>query len=1164
MVSRAHAPGYPPLRPSPFRPLRDGLAYFHLYHPWSVPNPAATSPLRTSVTHVAEHPSAENPPRRPLSSSSPDRTASGSNSDVTKPSHTTIEKEDTEALGIWEGGEGEHTNEMAARQLARTMGTESFFNAFHERYPGRRVPTVALPDILAAAGLTVSEEAVAKVCPEMEDQDNVAYPMAQDLYLRLKAEQRQLATRLQEPAKAGCLSRWMATDRDAANLLLLIVVALCGLSAFLAAGVAILLLFLDGLDTVSTRLQEDLGVFQDILDVYAKQIAVQTDYKEEDTFATTLSVVLQYIGYIASVKQEGSDILKMATAVSNTMAAWLSTGPEKAFIGLASLAAVLTNTTVASYGLDQTRAALNGINSGGMTSNYEVVLARWLGNATTAVEYLTTFRYTSQCPKRVCVTNATVMAPMMAALAGSTFAHYVMDYRAATAFAGFTSTMGLGVSVQVSQSGLSTKRFNQVTNIMQRWTSASTNSYEYLVAKTSAPGLGSLMVAPQNCDSDCQQLILTPGWPMYNALLGQTGVMQFTNHRGKPAMAAYTPVDGQALALVVQMELRDITTQVLAAVVSLLNRLNTQYAEKSQEFELSTFNITNGNTTTTHLTLYRFSGDCPNGQCVETQYVQLAAANCSTGVMNTTDYRGKPVVVGYTCISELNAVVSVKVDVDDNTADTLQALLKAVDSRTAEDTTTSAQYLLATPRAGLTAPDVHGYGDFVVRSKLKYPEACVHPNCTWDSESALRALRDDTDVIETLDYRNVAVKAAPTLSTAVSYGIGLALETDTHELLQPMVDTAIKVGCFAIAMVVLGTLVLILVTRLFLKSMISAKEEGRQAVEKEKDRFSKLVSSMYPAYLVPQLLAGEKQMVCEVPGAAVFFSDIHEFTSASNAMNSQQLLQLMGYVYGVMDRIAHRFGVYKVKTIGDAYLAVHGLPGTASVHVALDLLRFASCVCQVFGDRFVHPTEGQVLATMNKAMSWNGRLSQAKSSSVGSASHSPPGTARVGGGSGPRSAAVPSQRSGSRLSGQASTSMPESMRRSQGTVQCVMSYGLATGRLVAGVLASRCPMFDVWGTPVNLASRMQSTGEPGRIQVSEQLYRKVMEEAGQPFSFEPPRSVFCKGFGTVNAYLVRATAEGLPKDLQAELRLEPRYGEFFFTNILSTAPAEALSGKVVV
>lgn len=41
------------------------------------------------------------------------------------------------------------------------------------------------------------------------------------------------------------------------------------------------------------------------------------------------------------------------------------------------------------------------------------------------------------------------------------------------------------------------------------------------------------------------------------------------------------------------------------------------------------------------------------------------------------------------------------------------------------------------------------------------------------------------------------------------------------------------------------------------------------------------VASMYPPFVVPRLLEGEKQLVCEVPGAAVFFSDIHRFTSAS-------------------------------------------------------------------------------------------------------------------------------------------------------------------------------------------------------------------------------------------------------------------------------------------
>eukprot|EP00668_Euglena_longa_P022304 GGOE01027758.1.p1 GENE.GGOE01027758.1~~GGOE01027758.1.p1 ORF type:complete len:357 (-),score=98.46 GGOE01027758.1:1559-2629(-) len=336
--------------------------------------------------------------------------------------------------------------------------------------------------------------------------------------------------------------------------------------------------------------------------------------------------------------------------------------------------------------------------------------------------------------------------------------------------------------------------------------------------------------------------------------------------------------------------------------------------------------------------------------------------------------------------------------------------------------------------------------------------------------------------------------------------------------------------------------------------MIKAKEEGNQAVEEEKDRFSKLVASMYPQFVVPRLLEGEKQMVCEVPGAAVFFSDIHEFTSASNTMGSQELLQLMGYVYGVMDCVASRFGVFKVKTIGDAYLAVRGLPGCDSENPSLELLRFASFVCQVFGDRFVHPTEGQVLALMNRAMQWTGplarkqRLPKQNSRLLETESevemHSPGRSSR------------PSKvQAGSRAS------LASSKSKSEDRVQCVMSYGLAVGRIVAGVLAGRCPMFDIWGITVNLASRMQSTGEPGRIQVSEHLYKKVIAVPEQPFSFEAPRTTFCKGFGNVNAYMVRNTTEGLPKDLQDELRLEPRYGAFRFENILTSTSQRQVAEK---
>eukprot|EP00667_Euglena_gracilis_P002628 EG_transcript_2628 len=820
-----------------------------------------------------------------------------------------------------EGGSGHQTGATDAT-AAPARGLDAFHAAFHERYPAGHAPPAALPGILAAAGLPASMEDVQatlnQVCPLITDPlAAISYTQCREVYLHLSQERQPSADQPPAPAKAGCLARWMATDRGAANLLMVIVILLCALSAFLAAGLAILLLFLDGLATVGRHLQDDLGVVQDTLEVFASQIATQTADQQAGTLATTLAVVLTYIGYLATIETEGAHLLKLAASVSNAMSAWLSTSPEQMFLGLAALAAALTNASLARYGVAQTGLALSGINTGGMPANYELALARWanasiVGNSS-VVEYLTTFRYPGQCPNRVCVTNATVTAPMAAALAGGgPFARLVMDYRATAAFGGFTTTGGLGVEVQVSWSGFFTKRFSLITALMQGWIADSTNSFEYLVAKVSAPGVGSLMASPLNCNTDCQRLLVTPGWPMYNALLGQTGVMRFTNHRGQDAMAAYTPVAGQPLALVIQMEVTDIAKVVLPAVVKLLDRLNTQYAQSSQEFELSTFAVDGGNLSFTHLTAYRYAGDCPAARCAVPPFLAAAAANCSTGVARTTDYRGRAVLVGYSCVGEVGAVLSVKVDLQDTEADTLQAILEAVDARTAADAATSAQFLLATPRAGLTAGDVRGYGDFEVKSRVKYPDSCVHSNCAWNSTSALRALQDLEDVIDTTDYRNVAVKAAPARSDALSYGVGLALETDTAELLQPMVDTAVRVGCFAAGMVFLSTLTLALTTKLFLRSMVAAREEGRRAVEAEKDRFGTLVSSMYPAYVVPQLLGGERQAVCDVPQAAVFFSDIHEFTAASNALGSRELLSLLGYVYGVMDRIADHFAVYKV------------------------------------------------------------------------------------------------------------------------------------------------------------------------------------------------------------------------------------------------------------
>eukprot|EP00668_Euglena_longa_P037774 GGOE01048647.1.p1 GENE.GGOE01048647.1~~GGOE01048647.1.p1 ORF type:complete len:1227 (-),score=355.69 GGOE01048647.1:693-4226(-) len=1035
---------------------------------------------------------------------------------------------------------------------AKAVGGEKLFAAFQSRQLDGSVPVDQLPSLFQEIGLSISagqvETAVTLLCSEVSTSGAVTYPQCQKLFIQLEMERHRHGADIEDETRdrEGKFSRWIAgmSDDKSTNLLLMVVVMLCCISAFLAAGVAILLLVDDETKNVKSYLQDNLDMVKDTVEVYDMQIAINEVEQRQAMFVTTLSSVLEHIAYSVTVNANAQHLFRMVTSVADTLSTYWESYPTQSFIHLATLISLLADNSISKYGLNDTVSIFDEVNNN-LPSTYEVLLGQWQPNSTSDVEFLTQLRNLDAC-WGVCNIRGNASAPMAAALSGITSGGNAIGYDKNSILTGYTSIHGLGVQINMKTWALQEDRYSRSVEYVQKWT-ATSDSWQYMIGANFGYGSYSMFSWLPGCDYLCSNAMVAPGMPLYRALQGETGTMTFINYFGVKSVAAFAPIPGSTYGLAVQMDFADILTMTLQGFASVVDRLNGAYPSGTEEIEATSFSSDGNTTNLTHLSAYRFGNQCPGGQCVlATEYVRQAAQNCSTGVMRTTDYRGKPVLVGYSCISEVSVVLSMKIDLDELDADLLAAAVEAVNDRTAQDNGTSAQFLVATPKSGLTAAEVQSYLDFEVVSKLKYPKSCATPDCTWNRESALYALQNRTDVIDTTDYRNVAVMAAPSLSSILSSGVGMAVELDRSEALQPMIDLIIEIVYFSVSMVAGCTIVLVLVAKYSLRSMIRAREEGKQAVEKEKNRFSKLVASMYPPFVVPRLLEGDKQIVCEVHGAAVFFSDIHEFTSVSNTMGSAELLRLLGYVYGVMDSIADRFGVYKVKTIGDAYLAVAGLPGSDSENAGFDLLRFASFVCQVFGDRFVHPMEGQVLALMNRAMSWNKSLAgKQRFTNVAKAKGKDlDGTESV-----TISMDPSSHESRQRSSHNSIMSSPKAKDKDK--VQCVMSYGLALGKIVAGVLAGRSPMFDIWGITVNLASRMQSTGEPGRIQVSEHLYHRVIADEGQPFSFEAPRKVFCKGFGNVNAYMVRTTIEGLPKDIQSELGLEPRYGAFHFDNLLS-------------
>lgn len=82
-------------------------------------------------------------------------------------------------------------------------------------------------------------------------------------------------------------------------------------------------------------------------------------------------------------------------------------------------------------------------------------------------------------------------------------------------------------------------------------------------------------------------------------------------------------------------------------------------------------------------------------------------------------------------------------------------------------------------------------------------------------------------------------------------------------------------------------------------------------------------------------------------------------------------------------------------------------------------------------------------------------------------------------------------------------------------VKVNMRIGIHSGKIVAGVIGKSKFIFDIWGDTVNVASRMESNGEPGKICVTEHVYNIAKDS----FVFAGPREVNVKGKGVMNSYL---------------------------------------------
>jgi histidine kinase len=226
-------------------------------------------------------------------------------------------------------------------------------------------------------------------------------------------------------------------------------------------------------------------------------------------------------------------------------------------------------------------------------------------------------------------------------------------------------------------------------------------------------------------------------------------------------------------------------------------------------------------------------------------------------------------------------------------------------------------------------------------------------------------------------------------------------------------------------------------------------EAARAEAESAHQQSDTLLKNTLPAVIAEELKDTGSARPVLVPSATVLFTDFVGFTEVASRLSPAELVDELEACFNAFDDIMDRWGLEKLKTIGDSYMAVGGLPRRNGTH-ALD--------CAMAGLELV---------------AWMTRP-------------------RLGG-----------------------ATMPFKVR-----------VGLHTGPLVAGVIGRRRFAYDVWGDTVNVASRMESSGEPGRVNMS-----AVTASLVRPWlNLEYRGLVNAKGKGEIEMYFANSLVPAMSVD----------------------------------
>jgi adenylate cyclase len=231
-------------------------------------------------------------------------------------------------------------------------------------------------------------------------------------------------------------------------------------------------------------------------------------------------------------------------------------------------------------------------------------------------------------------------------------------------------------------------------------------------------------------------------------------------------------------------------------------------------------------------------------------------------------------------------------------------------------------------------------------------------------------------------------------------------------------------------LIILGLATIILVTLYWFYRIIS----------KEKKRSESLLLNILPAETARELKRNGRVEAVKFDQVTVLFTDFVEFSKYAEYVEPEQLVRSIDFYFKGFDEITTKYGLEKIKTIGDSYMCACGLPTANHAH-ARNVVQAAREMIELVR------TELHAADTLS---------------------------------------------------------------------HFDIRIGIHTGPVVAGIVGIKKWQYDIWGDTVNIASRMESMSQHGRINLSETTYNKIKDE----FNCEYRGEIEVKNRGSLKMYFL--------------------------------------------